>query len=795
MMFEVLLTRIFSVTMWYHFAFFAISVSMFGLTAGAMIVFLLPGFFSREKLRLRLFQTATGLFLTIPAGFLNHLCIPFTPSWSVLGVYSIALTVLAVALPFVFGGMCITLALTSSVSQTPKLYAADLCGAAAACISLYPLLSVADAPTAIFAAAAVAGIGAVFFANSPDLSFGRRIVMALVLVATIFIVVNAIGYAGQNPAIRVQYVKDKIEETPLFESWNLYSRVTVSGDPDVPSFPKGWGLSSVVASVAKPLQQLTMRIDSFAATFLTRFDGNLSDLEFLKYDVTNLVHFLRASADVLVIGVGGGRDILSALVFGQKSVTGVEVNTEILKIANDIFGDFTGHLDRIPNVRIVNDEARAFLSRASETYDILQISLIDTWAATAAGAYVLSENALYTMESWKLFLDRLKPDGILSVTRWYLKDRPAEIYRLVALAAASLRSRGITKPADHLLLARSPFRYRGLELLRGMGTLLVSPTPFSPADRQKLGEVGERMLYETVLGSSTISDPNFAAILEAPDLDAFGRAFPMDITPPTDERPFFFNFLPLRDFFDPEKWGSGLHSFNLAAVALLVGILVAVTVLTLLCILLPLWISPFRPPAGLTVLPTVYFAGIGLGYLLVEIAVMQKFNLFLGHPVYSLTVCLFTLLLASGLGSQLSERLFLQESEQPPRVFLWLLGILALTGLVLPPVLSSFQSAETPVRIVIAGSMLFPMGLFMGMPFPVGLGRVNTFLPGFLPWFWGINGAASICASVLAIMISMQMSISATFWVGFSCYLLAALSLWRMPGKQAKEEASTPNAA
>ena len=237
----------------------------------------------------------------------------------------------------------------------------------------------------------------------------------------------------QEAPLKIVWTKEARDGTHDYEKWNAFSRVVVDGDGK-PAVPFGWGMSSTLPA-GQEIPQYSIIIDSTAGTVLTHYTGDPKETRFLRYDVTNLPHYLRPNADVLVVGVGGGRDILSALQFDQKSVTGVEINKTMLDITNKEFGDFTGHLERRPaGARSSTTRPAATSPRDDKRYDILQISLIDTFAATSAGAFALSENSLYTTEAWKLFLDRLNPDGVLSVSRWYTigDGQPIEVYRTLA---------------------------------------------------------------------------------------------------------------------------------------------------------------------------------------------------------------------------------------------------------------------------------------------------------------------------------------------------------------------------
>jgi hypothetical protein len=785
-MYELLLTRIFSVTMWYHFAFLAISVAMFGMSLGALSVYLLPRVFTDERTKMHLAASGLLFGLAIPLSFLTHLSIPFVVDKSVVGLYSIALTYVVIATPFVFSGVCVCLALTKFPRHVSRLYAADLAGAAAGCMLLIVALRVTDGPTAVLAVAALVALGAFFFAVDGPSPRLRHLALALTLGLAGLTAVLTIRVVRQAPLLRLVWVKGEREDpaTTLYERWNSFSRIRVTRQGRGLDKPFGWGLSSAYRTDRR-LEQLGMYIDATAGTVLTAFDGNLQDIEHLKYDVTNIAHYLRPDSRVLVVGTGGGRDVLSALAFEQAAVVGVEINKNIIEAVNDRFGDFTGHLDRDPRVTFVNDEARSYVARRPETFDIIQVSLIDTWAATAAGAFVLSENSLYTEEAWATFLKRLNPRGILTFSRWYFQDRPGEMYRLTALASASLSRLGISDPRRHLLIVR---HMRQGETSRdepeGVGTILVGRSPFTDRDQHVVAEVVEKLGFDLVLSPSSARDDTLARLATGRDLAAFTAAYPLNIEPPTDDTPFFFNMLRLRDAFRGDLPRQGQMTINMMAVVVLGVLLVTVIGLTILCIVLPLAIAT-RPGTLRGSLPLLtFFAAIGLGFMLVEISQLQRLIIFLGHPTYGLSVVLFALLLSSGLGSWLTERV--QPSGSPLPAIACLVGllvVLAIFGSATPYLVRTFAGFETVSRIALAVGALFPVGLFLGMAFPLGMQVAGPKAPGLTPWLWGTNGATSVCASVLAVAIALGYGISTAFWSGFACYVVAFASfLWLRVG-------------
>ena len=794
--YQLLLTRIFSVTMYYHFAFVAISVTMFGMAVGALLIYGRPAVFTPDRLQERLAQASLGFAITIVATFLAHLWLPFRPELSLTGVATVVVTYAVLSVPFTFSGIVVALALTRFPQQVSSLYAADLAGAAVGCALLGPLLRVTDAPTGIVATAAVAGLGGLLFLPAkagshpvttssggfrlqPEGRLLRPLCLLVTLTLAAFAVVHTYAVRHDSAWLRLVWVKGRYEPRPIVERWNPFSRIRVIGDPAREIKPSGWGFSATLPP-ALTARELHLDIDSYAGTELTAFDGNTATVEHLKYDVTNVVHYLRPSSDVVVVGAGGGRDILSALVFNQRQVTGVEINPSILELVNGRFGDFTGHLDRNPRVRFVNDEARSYLARMQARVDIIQISLIDTWAATASGAFVLTENSLYTLEAWTRFLERLSPRGVLSVSRWYYADRPGEVYRSAVLAVAALQRLGIARPRDHFAIVRaSPPATAGAP--DGIGTILVSRDPLTSADLDTLEAVAARLKFDIVQSPRTSVDDTFAAIASGDRLPALLASYPLDISAPTDDSPFFFHMLRLRDVFDVHRWqDQGIVSFNMKAVGVLGVLLTTVVLMTTACIVVPLMRTGRGTGLEGAAPYLAYFAAIGLGFMLIEISQLQRLTIFLGHPSYSLSVVLFSLLVSSGLGSLSTARVTAPESAARRRLMLTI-AIMAAFGLLTPLVTHRFEASSTPIRIALSIALLFPIGFLMGMAFPLGMRLALRRAPLLAPWFWGVNGAASVCASVLAVVIAIGAGISAAFWTGTACYL-AALTALTMTG-------------
>lgn len=770
---EVLLTRIFSVTMWYHFSFMAISLAMFGITVGALSVYLHPEDYAGIRAERQIALSSLCFAISVVISTFVHLSVPFNPDRSLAGAGSLVFTYLLMSSPFFFSGLCICAALTAFSKQISKLYAADLAGAALGCILLIYTLGLTDAPTAIFVVAFFGSVGAVLFAADGNFLHLRRWAVGLSALFLVFVIGNTILVSRQRPLLRLRWAKGVWEAPSLYEKWNSYSRIAVHGVLGRLMSPVSEGIGATY-HVERGVKLLDLSIDANAQTALTSFEGDWSVLAYLKYDVKNLVHYIRSNSKVLIIGAGGGRDVLSALLFGQKSVRAVEINQNIIDTVNGQFGDYTGHLDRYPGVTFVNDEARSYIARTDERFDILEASFIDTWAATAAGAYTLTENSLYTVEAWKLFLNRLTPTGIISFSRWYYQSLPGEAYRLTSLAAEALRQQGVANPREHILLVRNlrdPLKQR----TAGAVTMLVSRAPFPPHDLDRIEEIARAMQFDIVLSPRFALDSVFATLASGSDLGHAAGLLPLNLSPPTDDCPFFFNLVSFRKAFDSKLWEQGgSPSFNLQAVFVLVVLLVVVLVLTLLCIFMPLLQKTGKQALRGATPHLLFFAAIGFGFMLIEISQMQRLIIFLGHPTYALSVVLFVLLVSSGLGSYSTQRIDLPAGTSLAFVrLLLLLGVLAAFGILTPRAIAAFGSSTTPQRILVAMVILFPMGVVMGMAFPLGFKLAANVSNALTPWLWGINGATSVCASVLGLVIALNAGISASFWTGFACYAAA----------------------
>jgi hypothetical protein len=771
---EILLTRISSVISWYHLAFFVISLAMLGMTAGAIWVFLRREAFEAEAVPRQLARYC-GLFAILtPVAMALAMSMPLLPVSGLMEFFGLLAFGGLLALPFVAAGVVLTLALTRAGLSPALAYGVDLVGAALGCALVIPLLAFADAPSGILVAAALGAAGGLCFARAAEIRWPRYALLTIGLAG--LAMANRAPHGDFSP-LRPAWVKGLHEERNNIQwvAWNTYSRVTVDKDISLP--PISWGESRLTPAPLKaPLTQRTIKIDGAAATMMAAEGNALDKHEYLDWDITSFAHRIRPRGPAAVIGVGGGRDLLAAARSGHESVVGVELNQLIVDLHEGEMRSFSRLMD-VPGVELVSDEARSWFARTDRRFSVLAMSLIDTWASTGAGAYSLSENGLYTVDAWNIFVSRLEEDGIFTVSRWWHPDSPGETGRMCAVAFELLWRRGVEDPSQHLILLQTG----------QVATLLLSPTPFSKADLDLMQKEAIARGFNMLATPRKVPRIELLAELwgqkDSASLRAWADAQVLDLSPATDDRPFFFNMLRpgdwLKDRAEVDKLDVAFLGNLQATLTLVYATLVSI-LLTLVTIFLPLRrMSGLLPPIGRAELIAAggYFALIGLGFMFVEIGLLSRLNVMLGHPTLSLAILLGGIILFTGLGSLLSEKLPFDQSVRLRRWYpLIPFAMASLGALASGPALSGLAGAGTMTRVLGGLAVVALPALGMGLGFPLGLRLVARFgddasRPALGPWLWGINGACGVCASGLALGCSMVWGIPVTLAIGAACYL------------------------
>lgn len=798
---EIVLTRIFSVTMWYHFAFLTISIALMGSAAAGVMVYLRPQMLAETAARRWMGYTTIALTLAIPICLLLYLQIPSvtimmnrTESLTAVQILYLALIYVLLSIPFFLSGVVISLALASWVKIAGRIYWADLTGAAIGCLVSVALLQFLGGVNAVLALGVMMGAAALVFNGERPFRQPRFLAaIAALLITTTLLATNLAA-----PWVQIRVSKgEAAEPNIIYERWNAHSRVTVYEPAAYPFF---WAISGQkweeTIQNGGQFHHSLLLIDAVAGTPIQQFDGDFYQVSFLRNDLTALAYHLIDEPTTLVIGPGGGRDVLTALVSGAPMVTAVEVNPAIVAAVKGQFADFAGHLYDRPDVNVQVADARGFVERSADQYDVIQASLIDTWAAGGSGAFALSENSLYTREAFQTYYEHLSDRGMTTVSRWYLPDRPAETLRLVSTAMAGWQAAGVSDPRQHIAVIA---HLTAMAQTEGLSTTLLKRTPFTPEEVATLQEVAKSMGYTVLYAPGLAPFEEVGQFIAQPDHATFIANYPLDISPATDDRPFFFNLVLFGDLLDASLSGSGVYRTSMESIFILMAVLAVSLVLALLFILLPLGLSTRRkllkrPSSWLL----AYVGTLGLAFMLVEIPTIQRLTVYLGRPVYSLTVVLFSLLLFSGMGSLWSSTWAANERRIPGqmgRVLPALLVALIFHAIVSSWILQAAIGWSLPLRIGLAVTLLAVLGFFMGIPFPVGIRWAGRQESGGVPWLWAINGVMSVMGSALATALAIHVGFQMTLVVATAVYGLAGFFLLREFSQAASGEFSVEVAA
>jgi hypothetical protein len=769
---ELALTRLFSVVLFYHFAFLAISVALLGLGAGGVFAYLWRSWLTRFPTR-----TLTATLCTINAVIIFMalevvLHVPVSLELSRWNFLRLTAIYIASAIPFFFTGLVFSVVFARETRHVTRLYGADLLGGAIACLAVVPVLNWIGGPNAVLFAGFMSAVAAIIWSgegsgDSPGMVKGALTVTRWRLpwiVAAALLLLVALNYSGR--LFDVIYAKGMLRDPTWveFAKWNAISRVEVDRQA---------GAKVVV-------------IDADASTYIMNADlRNWRGTEWEK-DLMSappaLANVLRPHGEYAIIGPGGGVDVLRAVANGSPNVTGIEINQIIATtVMRDRYADYSYHLYQRPEVHIHVTDGRSFIRNSREQFDVIQMTLVDTWASTAAGAFALSENSLYTTNAFREYFQHLRPDGMIAITRWEFR-RPREALRVVSVAIDALHQLGVTDPAAHfMVVSEGELDEDGIPVV-----VLAKKSAFTDDEEQAVNKHLDR--YDALEPLYLPSDPGknpFSALIASNDPMSFARDYPYNVSPVTDDAPFFFFTLKTRQILKEQGLQQGIDwKVNLGVVVL--GMVLLISLATVLAFLIVPMLFTGRPSPRRWI-SLLYFIVVGLGYILVEIAFIQRFVLFLGHPTYALTVVIFLLLLSSGTGSLISRR-WLPRPELVWVPLLLLVAAICVYVLILPMLLISLVGLPFVLKLGVSALVLIPLGVAMGIPFPTGLRSLASApVPEFpldsnnaVEWAWAMNAASSVLGSVLAMVIAIHWGLNVTLACGAAAYLAAVLLSWTL---------------
>ena len=808
--YEILLARLLAIVHWHHFAYMIIAVALLGFGAAGSLV----AVFQRPLLahfRWAFGAAALGFGAGAPLAFAVAQTLPFNAleiAWDRAQLGWLFALYLVLSVPFLSAALALALAFRAHAARAGALYRMDLMGAglgALGMVFLLDALPLADALRVVGLAGAAAG-GLVLLSGT-----GRRLLArgaALLALAAGLALPSALPddwlrphpspYKGLSLALTAP------DALIVAERHGPLGWLAAVESPTVP-FRHAPGLS--LLAPAGPPAQIGLFTDGGAPSAITRADA---DLRYLEAETAALPYHLSERPRVLVLGAGGGAEVLRALHHGARAVDAVELNPDVLAILREVLADAPGaswegeHAGTPVQTHVA--DARSFAARTSDRWDLIQIALVDSFSAAAAGVHALDESLLYTVEAVGTFLDRLAPAGVIAVTRW-LKLPPRDALKLLWTARAALEARGVADPASHLVMIRGwktttlaigarPFDARQIASLRAFAAAYAFDLVWHPG-----------IAEDDANRHNRLAEPEFhrgAAAILGPDPEGFAGRYKFALRPATDDRPFFFHTLKWSTL--PELLALGAHG-GLPLVewgfVILVATLVQGVVAALALILLPLLAlrtprgpdGPARPPPRWRV--ALFFACLGLGFLFVEIAFMQRFAVFLGHPLYAIAVVLAGLLVFAGLGAGVvdriahlagaTDRLARLAGRAPVAVVAVAVIVVggAYVGL-LPAVFAGAQGWPVAARIAVALALLGPIGFLLGMPFPLGLKALGARAPMLVPWAWGINACASVVSASLATFIALHVGFTPVLGCALVLYALAAV----VPPRAATAEAA-----
>jgi len=777
--YEILLMRVLSIVQWHHFAYMIISLALLGYGASGTAIALLKNVLEpRFEIA---FATSSLLFsTTMVIAFVAGQHVPFNALeivWDATQFLNLMLIYLVFFVPFFFAAGCIGLALTCRSDAIHRIYFFDLFGAGIGAIVIIALLFVLAPQTALLVLAVLPLAGSMLL---PEIRHRLVTLIQLLWFATL-----GMAAATGWPALQISEYKglpqalQVVDSRVMSETSGPLGLVTVVDSPTVP-IRHAPGLSFNTRHI--PPEQLAVFTDADAMSTITRYDGELDALAYLGDVTSALPYQLFDAPNVLILGAGTGSDVLLALYHGAHRVDAVELNPQMARLVIETHAGFAGPVYDDRRVKLHIDEARGFVARNDRQYDLIHIGLLDSFGASGAGVQSLNESYLYTVEALLAYLDDLRPGGLIAITRW-IRLPPRDSLKLLATAIEALERRSVEHPGSRLAMIRS----------WNTSTLLVSNGEFSSEDIAAIREFSRTRSFdiawhpgvqESDVNRFNVLDDAFvfegATALLGVNADDYLDRYKFSVGPATDDRPYFFHFFRWRSL--PEVMrlrtagGAGLIEWGYL---ILVATLLQAVVIGLVLILLPLTRRSRTWPRSITGRFGGYFLLLGLAFLFVEMSFIQKFILFLSHPLYAVAVVLSGFLAFAGLGSAYSVRVTQHaraRGRSPVVLAVMAITFLAILYILLLPVLfRECVGLPDVAKVMISIALIAPLAFFMGMPFPLGLKHVAGIAPNFVAWAWGINGFASVVSAVLATLLAIEFGFTVVIVAALACYMLAAM--------------------
>lgn len=789
--YEILLIRLLSIIQWHHFISMIVSLALLGYAASGTLV---ARFYKRLISRFEWFFIGNSALFgpAMAGGFIVSQRIGFNPLeilWEPTQVLRLIGVYLTLFVPFFFAANCICAAFARFKAQIHRIYRFDLFGAGTGALWVLALLFLLPPEACLRILCALGPLAAGVFAFSlPAPRFrSAAIVLGLSALALPFLWPQS-GLSPRVSEYKGLSLARRVPDTEILsERHSPLGWLAVVRSPTIP-FRYAPGLSLNCA--LEPPPQLGIFTDGDAFSPITRYDGDPETIAYLDCLSSALPHHLLENPKALILGAGGGMDVLMALYHGAKAVDAVEVNPQMIDLLRREHAEFAGHIYEKDRIRVHVAEARGFAADSGEQFDLIQLSLLDSFSSAISASGALTASYLYTVEAFQDYYRRLSPGGILAVTRW-LKVPPRDALKLFATAISACDRLGVQAPARQLCMIRSWLT----------STMLLKRGAFTAREISKIETFCRARSFDVIhypgIGEGEVNrynvldEPYFhqgVAALLSEKRDDFLERYKFNVSPATDDRPYFFHFFKWRSLREilALKGQGGLPLLEWGY-PILVATLLQAIILSLIFVLLPLVLTGQKK---LTIKQrgrlSIYFLALGLAFLFVEIAFIQKFILFLHHPVYAASAVLCAFLIFAGLGSGFSrrwshslKRLHPASLGAPIAAAVAAIGVLCVLYLFfLPPLFHLWIHLPSVWKFLISILLIAPLAFFMGMPFPLGLAQVAQATPDFIPWAWGLNGCASVLSAILATMLSIHVGFNVVVVSAVLLYILSAFAFW-----------------
>lgn len=778
---EIILMRLMMIAEYHHFSYFVISTALLGFGVSGTVLSLWRGWVVAHS-TVVLWASAWGFAISAPSSYLFCQFLPIRTLevlWSPSQWLWVLATQLILFVPFLFGAVFIGLFLITKAREANKWYAVNLVGSGVGACLFVVLQYGSPIQSLLAIASLMAALSA--FLSSPAATNRIRFLNGAGAALVVLLAVLA-----QKAEIRMNEYKTLPSLLRLAGSERILQRHSPLGRIDVVSgnaIHEVVDLSPIYGGPLPPQMMLTS--DGGRATTISRIE-TMTQAEYLDWSIPAAAYHVREPTQVLVIGSGGGSDLHLAAYHNVPRITALDLNRQVIDLVRGDLATAAGNVYQKDEVETVVTEARAWLQSSREEYDLIVIPLLDSFSTASSGVYALNESYLYTVEAFERILERLSPDGCLSIVRW-IQFPPRDSIKLFATAVEALRNQGVDDPKNHLAMVRFQFA----------ANLIVSKDPFSSAELEGLKRFCTTRNFQTVwypgmsqeaagyfheLGTLTQAGgmEGRAAIHDAArklfysDSNRFFEESLFDVHPATDDRPYFFNFFRWRLLPIAYRMGPNAAAQIEYGYVVLVFSFVQATLVAALLILLPL--RRLRRESGQTrhrLRILIYFSAIGLAFLFLEMAFIQKVTLYLGHPVLATAVVLASFLIFSGVGSFFGNRLGRQPANRiAVSVALIVLFGIGYAGFILPG-LGALGALPLAGRSIVSVLLLAPMAMAMGVPFSQGLISCERVAPSLVPWAWGINGFASVVAASLAVLLSMSFGFRNLVWLSLVLYIVA----------------------